>query len=308
MKLKNITRHLLIVLFFGIIANSTYIAGALAGAISPDSLDAYFFGMRTFNLFHMLLYAYVNYYLLRKWIDKKISFPQYLFQFHLLLFIVIFSVNFLGKLLGSYLCDCDQMLFKINNKAIINTIFYYYTYVNILAGIIFLPRLISRYKLRNQRLEIEMQEQKALSLQTNLFTELFSHALTAIKNQEEKVLREKQIIQLSDFLRFIIYETDVMQIPISKVQLILNLYAKIIRASFQNIELHIENKISDTQLNLSTKKLLRQLQIFTQHTLQNNNITKAQLQLFKLENESVIFGAKFFSNAKQKLAFEEIVA
>ena len=304
MKTKDITRHLLIALFFAIIANSTYIS---CWSLYEDDFTTGFFIMRFYMLVHMYAYAYTHYYLITKWIDKKISFGKYLILFHLLLLVTMIGVLVIGAYLTSYLYEYEFKWSDFNIGYMANITFYYYTYINILAGIVFLPRLISRYKFRNKRLEIETQEQKALSLQTNLFTQLFSKALTAIKNQADKEKRERQIIQLSDFLRFLIYESDEANITMSKVQLILNLYAKIIRSSYQNMELQIINEISKTHLHLSTKKLLFQLQKFTQHTINNNTITKAQLKLFT-KQDAIIFDAQLFSASKQEWKIEEIVS
>ncbi len=293
-----LSRILIQFLIFGIVLNYTWIIWFLTDDMFIEGLDIYFVFNRIGITIIAFAYAGINFKLIEKYLVQTKKRPFYF------LMILLFSlVSFFIYLRFRYNIRFG-MIYKrmISGEFLeVGPAFYFLITFNCIGLLVFLPRLIASYRKKNEKMKYEIFKNDSLSSHTTLFTNLYIESLNKISIIPNKAEREKFLIQLSDFYRFVVYESNAAYIPITKAIYFSNLYLEIIETTYPKIQIKNNLPSPNKHFNTSSMNILHTLQKLFNVCIHEDGTTFFDFEGLEKDRPNAYYYSMTIENDKRNL-------
>lgn len=264
MNVRKLGFDIALLLYLGVMLNLSYAIAIAYGYFDFTELIHPFASLQLFVLFIVFFYGKIHYRLITDLIDKRRGVIHYLLLYHLLLLFCFLLTEVGGNLLAKYLTDKDIYIDRINWSNGISFLVYFYSYVNALLGVFYLPSIVKKYKQRQAANILEINKVEISNVESQSFTSLVSQVLGKIKEEAHQQTREQQLQYLSDFMRFVVYESEEQFIHISKAMGVLKTLVAILNYTFPQVQLSKDGEELLKSKRLEMPKFIKALILLTQ--------------------------------------------
>jgi len=293
-----LTRISIQFLIFGLVLNYTWIIWFFTDDPFIEGHDIYFVFDRMVVTIIAFVYTGINFKLIEKYLvqtKNRFLYLLLIFLFSLFSLIIYFKYRYNIQFIAIF------NSLEAGRFSDLIPAFYFLITFNCIGLLVFLPRLIASYQKKNEKIKYEIFRNNSLSSHTTLFTTLYVESLNKISHIPNVAQREKFLIQLSDFYRFIVYESNVTYIPITKAIHFSNLYLEIIQTTFPKFQI-INGLPSPTKhFHISSMDILHTLQKLFNVCSNEDGVTFFHFERSKKDQPDTYFYSISIENESRNL-------